>query len=44
LMEDRQEEEDHLIEDHYLIYLLDFYTYGWHMIQECSCHHGTHWL
>ncbi len=43
LMEDCQE-EDHLIEthleDHDLIHLLDF-TNGQHLIQGCSCHHGT---
>jgi hypothetical protein len=46
LMEDC-EEEDHLTEthlkDHCLIHLLDFMD-GRHLIQKCSCHHGTHWL
>jgi hypothetical protein len=46
LMEDHQE-EDHLIEthleDHDLIHLLDF-TNDRHLIQGCSCHHGTNRL
>jgi hypothetical protein len=37
--------EDDLIkthlEDYCLIHTLDFMD-GWHMIQECSFHHGTH--
>ncbi len=37
--------EDHLIEthleDHHLMHMFDF-TDGLHLIQECSCHHGTH--
>ncbi len=39
--------EDHLIETHlkdrHMTHVLDF-TDGWHLIQECSCHHGIHQL
>jgi hypothetical protein len=46
LMEDLLE-KDHLAETHledcHMIHMLDF-TNGWHLIHECSCHHGTHWL
>jgi hypothetical protein len=46
LMEDHYE-EDHLIEthleDHHLMHMFDF-TDGLHLIQKCSCHHGTHLL
>ncbi len=45
--EDYNKEEDHLTDtylgDYHMVHLLDF-TNGQHLIQKCSCHHGTHKL